>query len=118
MSHEVRAMIRWVPASRGGRQAPPESAVGYTCPPRFEDDPGYERGAWSLRIVSAVELRGREVIDARVRFVVDEAPHELLKEGARFELMEGRKVVGKGVVLPESVTVPPQIGEFEVALLG
>src|SRR4051812_5104458 len=102
MSREARAIIRWVPASRGGRQAPPRPPVGYTCPPRFESDPAQARGAWSLRIVAAVELRGAEVIDARVRLVVDEAPADLLREGERFELMEGRRVVAKCVVLPES----------------
>jgi hypothetical protein len=118
MSREARAIIRWVPAARGGRNAPPPDAVGYTCPPQFESDPAGTRGSWSLRIVSAVQLRGPEVIDARVRFVVDEAPHDLLREGERFELMEGRKVVAKCVVLPETLAVPAKIGEFELALLG
>src|SRR5437763_14866771 len=117
MSREARAIIRWVPPSRGGRQAPPSPSVGYTCPPRFESDPNQARGAWSLRIVAAVELRGAEVIDARVRFVMDQAPHDLLTEGERFELMEGRLVVAKCVVLPETLTVPPQMGEFALALL-
>jgi hypothetical protein len=71
-----------------------------------------------LRIVSAAELRGPEVIDARVRFVMDEAPQDLLRDGERFELMEGRRVVAKCVVLPKTLPAPAQIGEFELALLG
>ncbi len=118
MNREVRAVIRWVPASRGGRIAPPRPAAGYATFARFENDPGEALGAWSLRIFSAVEFQEGEVIDARVGFLVDEAPHELLKEGERFEFLEGRKVVAKGVVLPEAVEAPQRISDFELALLG
>ncbi|HEY7089549.1 MAG TPA: hypothetical protein VH518_15740 [Tepidisphaeraceae bacterium] len=51
-------------------------------------------------------------------FVVDEAPKELLRAGARFELREGRRTVAKGVVLPSTVVAPQQIDEFATALLG
>ncbi|HSI34524.1 MAG: hypothetical protein ACAI43_26885 [Phycisphaerae bacterium] len=122
MSREVRAVIRWVPTSRGGRQAPPTPAAGYTCPARFENDVdagGTPSGAqWSLRIVSAVELRTGEVVDARVRFLLPDAPHDLLRDGERFEMLEGRRVVAKGVVLPDAVAAPAHINEFELALLG
>ena len=118
MSREARTIIRWVPHARGGRRQPPLQAVGYTAPGRFESDPDYAKGAWSVRILGALELRGPEVIDATVAFVVGEAPHDLLTAGERFELLEGSRVVAKGVVLPPSVEVPSQINEFELALLG
>jgi hypothetical protein len=118
MSHEARAVIRWVPASRGGRQQPPPSADGYTAPARFESDPQEQRGVWSLRIVRAKPLRGSEVIDANIQFIMPDAPHDILKEGERFELTEGRRVVAKGVVLPSSLASPGQISDFDVALLG
>ncbi len=118
MNHEARAIIRWVPAARGGRQQPPPSAVGYTAPARFESDPQEQRGVWSLRIIQCKPLRGAEVIDANIEFVMPGAPHDLLKEGERFEIVEGRKVVAKGVVMPSSLTPPGQITDFDVALLG
>lgn len=118
MNREARAIIRWVPASRGGRRQPPSPATGYCCVPRFEDDPSFASGAWSLRIVGASEMNGPDVIDAKVSFVMPDAPHELLHEGCRFELMEGPKVVAKGVVLPQAVEPPRRMSEFELALLG
>jgi hypothetical protein len=118
MSREVRAIIRWVPALRGGRKAPPSPAVGYTTVVRLESDLNWPAEAWSLRITAAAELNGPEVLDARVHFLADAAPHELLKEGERFELLEGRKIVAKGVVLPDTLCVPERITEFELALLG
>jgi hypothetical protein len=63
-------------------------------------------------------LRGPEVIEARVAFLFPDAPHEMLKEGERFELREGHKVVAKGVVLPSVLQVPQTLSEFELALLG
>jgi hypothetical protein len=39
---------------------------------------------------------------AQVRFLVDEAPHEILVEGARFELYEGEKCVARGTVIDAS----------------
>jgi hypothetical protein len=118
MKSEVKAIIRWVPASRGGRQRPPAPAAGYTAPARFESDPGELKGVWSIRLLEASELHGAEVINARIGFVVPEAPHDLLCEGERFELMEGHKIVAKGVVLPAATQVPEQISQFELALLG
>src|SRR4051812_31258726 len=103
MNPEARAIIRWIPASRGGRRQPPVSATKYTAPVRFENDRQEPWGSWSLRILEATELRGPEVILARVAYLVPEAPHDLLREGERFELMEGRNAVAKGVILPPSL---------------
>lgn len=118
MSREARAIIRWVPASRGGRQSPPETPVGYSAPARFECDPREESGAWSLKIVQSSSLRDAEVIDARIAFLAPEAPHRFLNEGERFELLEGNRVVAKGICVSDDIPVPTQINEFELALLG
>jgi hypothetical protein len=118
MNPRVRAIIRWVPASRGGRRQPPRPVAGYAAPARFESDAAQEQGPWSLRIAEASELRGGEAVEVRVTFVMPDAPHDLLREGERFELLEGRKVVAKGVVVSETVSVPDRLNEFELALLG
>jgi hypothetical protein len=118
MNRETRAIIRWVPPSRRGRPRPPNPPAGYTAPARFESDPQSARGDWSLRIIASTDLRGEEVIDATVCFLVPEAPQELLSEGERFELLEGKRVVAKGVILPAAVAASNPITEFELALLG
>src|SRR5947209_7237899 len=118
MNPEARAILRWVPESRGGRSRPPLPAVPYTAPARFESDPQEQLGTWSLRILQARELRGDEVIEVSIAFLFPDAPHDLLRDGERFELMEGRKIVAKGVILPKALELPPSINEFELALLG
>lgn len=115
---EARAIIRWVPAARGGRSHPPQPVTGYATIARFESDSRGERGWWSLQVASASCLREAEVIDAQVRFLAAEVPADLLTEGQRFELMEGARVVAKGVVLPPRLAAPATISDFELALLG
>jgi hypothetical protein len=116
MGTDVRAIIRWMPPDRGGRSAPPRSAVGYSTLARFESERGHE--AWSIIITHAVEIDDAGVIDARVRFLVPEAPHELLQVGERFSLREGHKVSAKAVAIPDSMPCPDHLSEFELALLG
>jgi hypothetical protein len=118
MSREMRTIIRWMPADRGGRARPPSPVAGYTAPARFESDPAAGLGSWSLRILDATDLHGDEVIEARVALLAPDAPQHLLDIGQRFELLEGRNVVAKGVVLSPTLKVPATIGEFELALLG
>jgi hypothetical protein len=118
MNPQARAIIRWIPTARGGRLQPPPDAAGYTTPALFERHSPDQVGAWSLRIMSAIQLHGPEVIDARISFVVAEAPHQILAEGERFLLPEGRKIVGKGVIIPDDIRTSDQISDFELALLG
>lgn len=114
-----RAIIRWLSAEQGGRSSPPSDARGYVCPPRFiSHQAEYQGQAWTLRIVDSTPLHGPEVIDATVEFVFEEAPHHWLAEGERFELMEGWKVVARGVIVPAWVDVPEHITDFELALLA
>ncbi len=68
--------------------------------------------------MKAKPLRGPEVIDAKIEFLMEEAPHELLQEGERFLFSEGRKLVAKGVIIASSLASPNDISDFEVALLG
>jgi hypothetical protein len=116
--NEAIAIIRWIPAERGGRRQPPAPAGGYSTLSRFESDPRTSGIDWSLVIVDAVPLGSDACVRATVRFLVPEAPHEWLRDGERFELLEGRKVVAKGVVIPQTVPVPTAVTEFDLALLG
>jgi hypothetical protein len=118
MKRDVRCIIRWISAARGGRSVPPRPAKGYTAPAIFEADRAATLGTWSLRILEASELHGGEVVEARIAFLAPEAPQQLLQEGARFELAEGAKVVARGIVLPQTIRVPQRMNDFELALLG
>jgi hypothetical protein len=95
-----RARIAWLPPEQGGRGAPP-AGPRYSTPARFEVAwEAWARGqAWSLVLDLVSHPIGLTDWIAEVRFLVDEAPQELITEGARFELYEGKKCVGHGTVL-------------------
>lgn len=96
------ARIVWVPPDQGGRRSPP---IGprYSAPARFEAAwDAWPDEAWSL--VLELISRPTESVDwiAEVRFLVEQAPQELLTDGARFDLYEGQKCVAHGTVLPSA----------------
>jgi hypothetical protein len=89
----LRARVRWLAPHAGGRAQPP-SGPEYVAVARFDDPAGdWSSAAWSvvLRFLGSVE-------DAEVRFLVSEAPAELLRPGVSFEIYEGpRKVADVSV---------------------
>lgn len=117
MTRSSRAMISWLPSDKGGRQQPP-TGPRYVTVVRFEDDPQWSQGMWSLVVEFDRVFAGGRYALATIRFAMDEAPHQLLQEGNRFELLEGPRRVAKGVVLPERVDVPSELNSFETALIG
>src|SRR5437868_3164528 len=93
------ARIVWLPPEQGGRQKPPQG-TSYSSPAHFDgsvDDS--ECGQWSLVVELLSRPPGSTDWVAHVRFLVAEAPHDWLKEGAHFDLYEGRKRVAHGTVL-------------------
>src|ERR1700733_6968706 len=90
----LSATIEWITTQEGGRKAPPPGPT-YTAPIRLDVDPTWQYGYWSLiaNLVEAVDpFRWR----AEVQFLMDDAPHHLLRPGGTFEFHEGRRVVGRG----------------------
>jgi hypothetical protein len=59
---------------------------------------------------------GGQHLYARVCFLSPEAPSELLHEGSRFQLYEGRKLVATGLVRAGDM-IPSKSDEFEKILL-
>jgi hypothetical protein len=57
-----------------------------------------------------------QYVYARIGFVSPEAPSDLLHEGSRFQLYEGRKLVATGLVRAGDA-VPYESNEFERTLL-
>ena len=94
--HSVEADISWLSPTEGGRKNLPTVTV-YRTVPRFEEDPNGVRGTWDMN-VEFLTAPSEAVQSARVSFVSEAAPHELLHSGSRFELTEGRKVVARGRV--------------------
>jgi hypothetical protein len=102
------ARITWLAPEEGGRRVPP-SGPRYIAPARFEGPAAGSEGAnWSLVVDLISHPPGSADWIAEVRYLFDEAPHELLLPGTRFELYEGKKCVARGVLLspvPEAVTL-------------
>jgi hypothetical protein len=92
----VKAHIHWLSEAEGGRKNLPTS-LRYTTVARFSSQKEWPNNAWSI----VAEFSELPTFDsaARVKFLVDEAPHELLQTGATFELLEGHKVVATVQVL-------------------
>lgn len=102
------ARITWLTPEEGGRHQPPRGPR-YVAPARFEGQAaGVEGANWSLVVDLGSPPSGSADWIAEVRYLVDEAPHELLLVGARFELYEGKKCVARGVIIssaPEAVNL-------------
>ncbi len=100
------ARITWLKPEEGGRRVPP-SGPRYVAPARFDAQAaGLEGANWSLVVDLQSHPAGATDWIAEVRYLVGEAPHEVLLQGARFELYEGKKCVARGVIIsPVSETV-------------
>jgi hypothetical protein len=85
------AIVRWLPgAVRGRRELP--ATLRYVGISRFDEDgDSWPDGAWSveLRFEEPPPEQGTRESHAHVRFPVDGAPHERLREGVVFGLYEG-----------------------------
>ncbi|MEO7659506.1 MAG: hypothetical protein ABIV48_07815 [Pyrinomonadaceae bacterium] len=96
----MKARIHCLAESEGGRQCPP-GGERYITVARFEDEKEkYPEEAWSLVVENIENLDRDGLTVGDVRFLVDDGPDYLLREGGRFQLFEGRNVVAKGTILP------------------
>jgi translation elongation factor EF-Tu-like GTPase len=89
----MRALIKWLSKESGGRTTP---AIGpkYFGVAKFKtDDINYwKKKAWSVELEFSNKEQ-RVIHEANIRFLVAEAPHNLLEKGIEFELLEGEKSV-------------------------
>lgn len=93
-----QARIVWLTPEEGGRRHPP-SGPRYVAPARVDGQVAGPDGAnWSMVVEWLTQPTDPIEWIAEVRYLVDEAPHELLMRGVRFELYEGKKCVARGVV--------------------
>ena len=86
------ARVFWTSAEVRGRSSPP-ATLRYVGLSRFSaDGPGWPDGAWSVELyfdVPPPEQQDAGVSEARVRFLMEDAPTERLSVGQRFSLYEG-----------------------------
>jgi len=97
MTHEVNARLTW----RIRRQAgiPYPRGEQFATPARFDhqgDD--WASDAWSVVVRASAPVASDSSQPVRVRFLMDNAPHDWLVSGRKFELYEGRLVLAEGVI--------------------
>lgn len=72
----------------------------YVSVARFEDErEKYPAEAWSLVVEFDSVPDDSGTVLGNVRFLVEEAPANLLHSGSKFELYEGRKLVASGEII-------------------
>ncbi len=87
---EHLAIVNWLHTSKNGKLSLPHS-LRYIGIGRFEEDgPGWPDGSYSV-VCSFIEPPSEHgsPIEAKVKFLVENAPHERLAPGVRFRLYEG-----------------------------
>ncbi len=104
-----KAIIEWIAKEQGGRAKPP---LGIGVPPyatvvRFADEPWPPvSGAWSLVVIKDEQASTDYRWVANVHFLVEEAPHDSLRDGREFELYEGNKCVARGTITGDETAQP------------
>ena len=93
MTSSATAQVTWVPPHSGGRSVAPGPGR-YVTVGRFDDPRAdWSDAAWSvvLELHGPPDAAGVSIADAR--FLVPEAPHDLMRPGTHFELYEGDRRV-------------------------
>lgn len=95
---QARVRILWLLHSQGGRIQPPSGPV-YAGVARFWQATGEMQSLWSVVLeFEPSDAQDYEVI-AYARFLMPTGPEDLLVPNQMFEVLEGKRVVAKGVVL-------------------
>jgi hypothetical protein len=98
MKKQVRAKIYWLSPEEGGRSSLP-IGLRYVTVATFADGPELPPILWSLVVEASVSFKQNEWNRVVVSFLNPEnAPHHLLKQGQRFQLYEGKRLVATGEI--------------------
>lgn len=96
----MRAQIRFLPRSEGGRNRFPTWGSGdtYSTVAVFVDEQNAQIGAWSLVVefLGSVNRDGTALVN--VRFLAENTPQALLCPGSQFGLLEEDRVVATGQI--------------------
>lgn len=113
--NSTAAILSWLPARKGGREVVP-SGDRYVGVARFELDTEWPGRTWSLVVRPSERMSDGRFWMASIGFLSPEGPTELLRDGSRFEIYEGRRLVASGLVIGESFD-RNDIERFEQLLL-
>jgi hypothetical protein len=102
MKKWVCATIRWLTTEEGGRRAPVpvvsnEKDDNRYCPTILFSNASVNDETWSADIYVQSYIDKYESI-AKISYLFENAPFELLQEGAVFELYEGSRLVATGII--------------------
>lgn len=71
----------------------------YQAHVHFEKDETWGQRTWTLLVdLAKMPDIGDDSVEATVYFMIPEAPHDLLEEGAKFELLHGENQYTHGVI--------------------
>ena len=91
------AWISWLPFKKGGREHVPTAR--YRLCVLFDKQQNWPAEGWTLVVEPIRLFEGDRLQVAKMDFLADDAPQELITPGARFELLDGRQVVAHGLVV-------------------
>jgi hypothetical protein len=103
-----RAEVQFFIGGSTGRAFPPKGKI-YVALARILGDPQPENG-WTIEL--AFETYSGFTRSCLVRFHSPKAPEELLLRNRRFDLFEGRHLVGRGALTPEVRATKGQTSPF------
>lgn len=110
INRKVKAKICWIPAAAGGREFPPVGPRYSTVAKFAHEAHKWPHEAWSIVADFTKESDDPSYVIAEVSLLVTDAPADLLELGSKFELYEGRQLVGRGEVIKAGVeSSSPQI---------
>lgn len=98
MGKRFKAIIYWLPEKQGGRKEIP-TGDKYAPIIKVKGSAFMADEFWSIFVLNTNFLQKNETI-AELEYLSSRAPNNL-KEGVKFELFEGRKLVAKGTILEE-----------------
>lgn len=97
MKRVVGARLRWCVRCPEGTEFP--RGTRFATPARFEHQgEDWTQDAWSVVIESTKPVEPDSTQSVSIRFLMDNAPHDWLVSGKKFELYEGRLLLAEGVV--------------------
>ena len=103
MTDSHLAQIQWLSSREGGRQQLPPGPR-YTTVARFEEQGDkWTEDAWSLVVEYVTPPDEHLSHIAKVHFLASGGPSAWMHAGAKFELMEGPKIVARGQIIGEEL---------------
>lgn len=95
---KARIKLCWLPIEKGGKESLPLGTT-YSTVVHFLDDKTWPDEAWSVVINFEDVPDKARCVEADLSFLSPDGPAYFLKEGAEFELFEGRQVVATEEVI-------------------